>query len=288
MNIHGHRVDAPNATFVASPKSSGPFGTGQPDTIVIHYTGGGSAESAVRTLCDPKVKASAHVVVGRDGGLTQLVPFDTIAWHAGRSAYGEREGYNRYSLGIEIDNAGRLTRSGDGWQSWFGREYPQKEVVEGVHRNETTASFWHRYTEAQIEAVHELCTVLVRGYGIAAILGHEEIAPRRKTDPGPAFPLDRLRDRILASDRSEDGGEEEFLPLGLGPETETETETPPARSGAVTASRLNIRARPAAAAPTVAPPLPRGTRVEILDEAQGWYRVQVATRGWVAKAHVET
>ena len=148
MKITDHRIDDPSVKFVASPKTSGPFGPKLPDTIIIHYTGGSSVESSVRTLCDPNVKTSAHVVVGRVGDITQLVPFDTIAWHAGRSAYGEREGFNKFSIGIEIDNAGRLTKSGDGWESWFGRDYLKKDVYEGVHRNETEPSFWHRYAEA--------------------------------------------------------------------------------------------------------------------------------------------
>ncbi|HSH71141.1 MAG TPA: SH3 domain-containing protein [Deferrisomatales bacterium] len=95
-------------------------------------------------------------------------------------------------------------------------------------------------------------------------------------DPGPAFPLDKHRDRVLASDRSEDGAEEADVDVA-------ERTGELVRTGVVTATQLNIRARPSAAADAVAPPLMEGTRVEILEEAQGWYPVQVRTRGWVLK-----
>jgi N-acetylmuramoyl-L-alanine amidase len=174
--------------FTASPNKSGPFKTGLPDTIIIHFTAGRDAQSAIKTLIDPKVKASAHLMVGRDGSVTQLVPFNEACWHAGKSAYDGRVGLNDFSIGIEIDNAGRLEKQGDGYFSWFGKQYPREEVFEGVHRNESEPTFWHRFQERDIETVREICSLLIRAYGIRFILGHEEIAPGRKTDPGPAFP----------------------------------------------------------------------------------------------------
>jgi len=98
--------------FTATPNKEGTFAQGLPDTIIIHYTAGKDAASAIKTLVDPGIKASAHLVVGRDGSITQLVPFNEIAWHAGKSAYEVRTGLNAYSLGIEIDNAGRLAGGG--------------------------------------------------------------------------------------------------------------------------------------------------------------------------------
>ena len=79
-----------------------------PDMIVVHYTAGSSARTAAEFLAKEEVKASAHLVIGRQGELFQLVPFDTEAWHAGRSSYDGRANLNRYSIGIELDNLGRL------------------------------------------------------------------------------------------------------------------------------------------------------------------------------------
>ena len=89
------------------------------DTIIIHYTAGANAESAIHTLCDRERKVSAHLVVGRDGAVTQLLPFNTIGWHAGRSHWRERTSFNQYSIGIEIDNAGPT----------FGARWPLRVVV---------------------------------------------------------------------------------------------------------------------------------------------------------------
>ena len=206
MNIANHRLA--EAAFIASPNQGGPFAPGLPDTIVIHYTAGASAESAIQTLCDRERRVSAHLVVGRDGWVTQLLPFDIVGWHAGRSRWSGRSGLNHYSIGIEIDNAGQLRERDGSYQSWFGRTYPAAEVMRATHRNHghpgahpdirELHSYWHRYPQVQLQAVEDTCAELIAAYGIRHILGHEEIAPDRKVDPGPAFPLDEMRARLLA------------------------------------------------------------------------------------------
>ena len=100
--------------------------------------------------------------------------------------------------------------------------YKEDEVIKAVHRNQTVARYWHAYTDKQIAVVEEICRVLVEAYPIKDILGHEEISPNRKIDPGPAFPLDKLRRLILDPDRSQDEGELDDFPV----------------DGAVTASKL--------------------------------------------------
>lgn len=257
-----------------SPNHGGKFAAGAPDSIIVHYTAGSSAESSIRTLCNPEIQASAHLVVGRDGAVTQLIPFDTVAWHAGRSSYKGRVGFNKYSIGIEIDNAGRLTKSGSKFAAWFGRKYDADDVVEAVHRNESKPDYWHAYSEEQITAVSEICEALIKNYQIDTILGHEEIAPKRKSDPGPAFPLDKLRERMFMADRSQEEAEEPSFGLS--------------GTGLVTASKLNIRASSSPNARTVAPPLAKGSLVKILNESDGWYQVETTTTGWVKKDYIKT
>ena len=269
MKIANHRLTGDSVKYKESPNHSG---TLNPDTIVVHYTAGRDAESSVRTLVDPDAKASAHLVVGRKGEIFQLVPFNVIAWNAGRSAYQGRVGFNKYSIGIEIDNAGPLTKNGDNYTSWFGRNYPESEVFYGIHRNQTAPKYWHRYSEEQILIVEDLCRVLIKTYpGISQILGHEEIAPQRKTDPGPAFPLDKLRSNILFSSREEDA--------------EPALEFPAA--GVVSASKLNIRSSASGAGEKVANPLPRNSKVTVLEEKNGWYRVRTEIEGWVSANFVD-
>ena len=83
-----------------------------PDMIILHYTAGASVMSSARYLARPDVGASAHLVIGRAGEVVQLVPFNIVAWHAGRSRYAGRIGLNYCSLGIELDNLGQLRQEG--------------------------------------------------------------------------------------------------------------------------------------------------------------------------------
>ena len=193
-----HRLKGVN--YIESPNQGGPFAPDALDTIIIHFTATASAAAAIHTLCDDKRenKVSAHLVVARDSAVTQLLPFDIIGWHAGVSQWGTRSGFNKYAIGIEIDNAGQLCERDGCYESWFGQIYPPEQVVRGVHRNQSVASYWHRYTSEQLAVVEAICAALIQCYGIQHILGHEEIAPSRKVDPGPAFPLDSMRTRLCS------------------------------------------------------------------------------------------
>lgn len=268
MKINNHILEGEKVKFQMSPNKGKQFGKNLPDTIIIHYTAGSNMASAVNTLSSPASKASAHLVVGKDGSVAQLVPFNTISWHAGNSSWKGRNGLNSYSIGIEIDNAGVMTKTGDVFRSWFGKSYTADQVMKGIHRNESVERYWEIYTEKQIQAVIEICTLLIKEYGIKEILGHEEIAPGRKSDPGPAFPLDKIRSNLLNSNRSENGKAE--LP----------------DTGVVSAADLNIRKGPDVKAEMVAPPLKKDSKVKILEEKDGWYRVIGEVEGWVAAKYV--
>ncbi len=196
MNIRNFRLKGAGIANIVSPNHGARFEAGLPDTIIFHFTNMDSVEEALQRLSDPAAQVSAHLVIARDGSITQLVPFNTIAWHAGRSAYMGRSGFNKYAIGIEIDNAGRLTKEGQSYKSQFGKLYLEADVMTALHPNESGPSYWHRYTEKQISVVADICLTLSDTYGITTILGHEEVAPQRKDDPGPAFPLDELRTRV--------------------------------------------------------------------------------------------
>lgn len=119
--------------------------------------------------------------------------------------------------------------------------------------------------------VEELCALLVAEYSIRHILGHEEIAPDRKIDPGPAFPLDELRARLLSK------------PV---PAVVAEVAAPSV-AATVQATRLNLRAEPAASSEKVVGYLKEGTEVEIVEEKGGWCRVRVGLEGWVSKRYLD-
>ena len=274
MKIENHKLvgeDGEAVDYQETPNTSGPFGQNLPDTIIMHYTAGASLESSVKTLTKSRNKASAHVVIGRDGRIVQLAPFNVITWHAGPSSYKGREGLNQYAIGIEMDNAGLLEQQGEQYVSWFGRKYSREAVVKAVHRNQSVQRYWHEYTEQQIHTAFNLCQLLTEMYTIQYLAGHEEIAPKRKTDPGPAFPLDKLRQEILEKDRSQNTGEPDTIP----------------EDGHVIASALNIRAKPSADAKKVAKPLPEGTKVTIQEARAGWYHVKTQIEGWVSADYIE-
>jgi N-acetylmuramoyl-L-alanine amidase len=270
MDIRDHRLRAEGIRHEDSPNRGGPFAAGRADTIVIHYTAGENAESAIRTLTDPERRVSAHLVVGKGGSITQLLPFDTVGWHAGASQWQGRTSLNQYSIGIEIDNAGQLEERDGRCVSWFGKAYPESEVVRGVHRNQEALTPWHRFPYEQIRLVEELCALLMAEYGIEEIVGHEEIAPGRKIDPGPAFPLDEMRQRLSRP-----------IPPVVGAGEEGEAE-----EGEVRARRLNIRTAPDRGSEQVAGHLKEGTRVRILERQRGWHRVAVELEGWVSSRYI--
>ncbi len=255
---------------LSCPKNTSKFKAGDLDTIIIHYTAGRDAKSSAKYLVRPDIKASAHVVIGRKGEIYQLVPFDTISWPAGTSSYMGRSGYNSYSIGIELDNAGVLTKTGGEFTAWFGKKYLPNETMEATHRNENSPRHWHIYTQEQMEACEELCELLIEKYRLKHILGHEEISPGRKQDPGPAFPLDKLRDKLLSHDRS---AHDQTM------ETAQEGETIP--------PKLNIRKGPATSFEMMAQPLPKGAKVKVIEEANGWYKVETVIEGWVSKGYVK-
>jgi N-acetylmuramoyl-L-alanine amidase len=270
MEIRNHLLKGDNIKFVKSPTHSGEFKAGNLDSIVLHYTAGPSADSAIKTMTNPKVKASAHLIIGRDGSITQLVPFNIVAWHAGKSTYNSRTGYNNYSIGIELVNVGFLSKSGDTFRSVYGRTINPSDVIKATHRNQSAPKYWQTYTNEQIDAIEDVCRLLIDTYKIRQVLGHEEIAPKRKTDPGPAFPLDKIRERLLRGDKNAD---DDDVP----------------EEGLVMVKKLNIRSSPNTGSEKVANPLLKGTKVEIVDEANGWYKVNVVSevQGWVVGKYLE-
>lgn len=200
MRIVDHRLRATGSQFRVVQAATPNMGAALAARfVVIHYTAGTTAAGAIGWMCDPASKVSAHLVIDRtNGAVTQLVPFDRIAWHAGRSSWNDIDDLNRCAIGIELDNAGKLERDDGGWRSAAGAIIPEADVVVATHAAEAEPAGWHRFTAVQLAALDAVVLALHAAYPIEAVLGHDEIAPNRKLDPGPAFPMAALRARVAA------------------------------------------------------------------------------------------
>lgn len=130
---------------------------------VIHYTEMESAEAALARLSDPDAKVSAHYLISRTGEVTRLVPEERRAWHAGLSYWRGIRDVNSASIGIELDHPGHKYGYGP-------------------------------FPDAQFEALVPLLARMVKAHGIprANVVGHSDVAPARKIDPGELFPWERL------------------------------------------------------------------------------------------------
>lgn len=197
-----------------------------PKFLVMHYTAGFSDASAISWLRNPGSRASAHIVVGSDGDITQLVPFNIKAWHAGPSRFDGVSGLNSHSIGFEIANVGWLKKVGARrYEDWAGNRYTEgegwladRDLIEQPHpRVGSGMLYWPTYPEEQLAAVERVTRAVLAEYPtIRAIVSHEEIDTRGwKTDPGPAFPMQRFQ-RLLddRSDGEADPPTDEITRLG--------------------------------------------------------------------------
>ena len=150
------------------------------------------------SFLNPTAQASAHLVIAADGAVTQCAPFNVVTWHAGRSQWKGLHGLNQFSIGIEIVNGGRLERRGEKWTCPVDKvTIPDDDVVMAMHKNETQVAAWHEYTSKQLEVSLQIAAALVSHYGLQDVLGHDDISPMRKSDPGPAFPMSSFRAKAM-------------------------------------------------------------------------------------------
>ncbi|MEM9249372.1 MAG: N-acetylmuramoyl-L-alanine amidase [Pseudomonadota bacterium] len=148
-----------------SPNFGPRRGGAEPSLVVLHYTAMTSAEAALDWLCAPQSQVSAHYLIGRDGRIWQMVDERDRAWHAGAGRWRDIDDVNSASIGIEIDNPGDVPFS-----------EPSMAMLERA-----------------------LADILVRwGIAPAGVIGHSDLAPGRKIDPGVRFDWRRLARRGLS------------------------------------------------------------------------------------------
>jgi N-acetylmuramoyl-L-alanine amidase len=183
---------------VVQKKTPNHGGVIKPTLLVMHYTAAQNAAGAISWLCNPAAKASAHIVLDQAGVATQLAPLNVNCWHAGQSVWKGKKLCNGFSIGIEMANPGFLTKRADGkFYDGSGKVVPASQVVYAKHKNGGAEIPWMVYPQAQVNAAVGIAQAIVAAYGIKDIAGHEDIAPGRKTDPGPCFPMTSFISRVF-------------------------------------------------------------------------------------------
>ncbi len=222
--------DGTQVEFRKSPNVSS--GTKDIRFILLHFDAASNSTSAVNWLTKKASGVSADLHITRDGKVTQMAKFNQITWHAGRSEWNGFTNLNRYAIGIEQENMG---------------------LVKGVYQD---------WTEVQIQKCIEVCKALVKSYPtITDILGHEEVAmPRgRKDDPGPKFPMERVRREVFGT-------------MYLAKKTTT--------------SDLNLRSGPGTNHSVISV-LKKGTPVNVISRSATWSEVSAnGLKGWVSNQYL--
>lgn len=223
MKVKNHLLyEDKQVEFKKSPNVGGNL---TPKYLVIHFTASSTASGAINWMVDPKSKVSAHLHIARDGKVVQLVPFNVKAWHAGVSEWLGLKGLNSYSIGIELQNTGK-----------------------------------EPYTDIQLKVTTEVAKALHETYKFDDILGHSDIAPGRKTDPGPMFPMAKFKQDVLGKTATKQTTADLNLREGKGTQFK-----------AITV-------------------LPKGTSVEVIEDSDTWVKIQVPTNkltGYVNKSYLK-
>lgn len=248
--------------FLATPNKGGKF---SPKYLVMHYTAATLEKGSINWFLNKDAKASAHLIIDRDGSITQFAPFNIITWHAGESSWNGLIGLNKFAIGIELVNGGRLLKTGQSWICPVDKKaVPDSDVILARHKNEQREAGWHVYTEFQLKTAAEVATLLVKTYGLADVIGHEDIAPFRKSDPGPAFPMSSFRSKVM--------GRKDNASVSY-----------------ITSTEVNIRSGAGTNFSAVTDPLPKNTELVVLKREGNWSFVEVVEtihglndlEGWV-------
>lgn len=215
-------IDGKQVPYKSSPNVGG---TIVPKYLIMHYDAAVNETSAVEWMTSKKSGVSAHLHITRTGKVTQIVPFNIKAQHAGVSEWKGIKMLNGHSLGIELQNNGS-----------------------------------EEYTDVQLKVAEQVAEALVKAYALTDVLGHSDISPGRKIDPGKHFPMSLFKTAVM----------------GLKCATKTTTADVHIREGAGTTFKALAV-------------LKKGTGVEVSVEKDGWSEVSVTNlglKGWVSSKYL--
>jgi N-acetylmuramoyl-L-alanine amidase len=215
MKIVNHWLEKETANEkLTISKSGNAGGLIDPDYVVIHYTATDTATSAIdwfmNTASNPD-RIAAHIVLDYDGTITQLIPFNRKANHAGPSTWDGVDFFNSHAIGIEIVNAGFVEKLSNGSfrrrvTNTHFKIYPASEnnrIMKANHKHkfwiDKENKNWFVYPDAQLKSLYKVCKLLFDTYQLVNAVGHDDISPARKPDPGPAFPWDEFKTTVFGN-----------------------------------------------------------------------------------------
>lgn len=248
-----------------------------PKFLVMHYTAGYTLASA-RAVFKSSVIA-AHITIDKDGSVLQMLPLNRKANHAGPSKWMGVDMLNGHSIGIEHVNIGFAKMRADGrLVDAYGKvvdvEYAKSWIEAPNARVGSGRIFWEPYSEKQLLASIEITKAILATYNIRDIVSHEEIDTRGwKTDPGPAFPMNR------------------FTSLMRGAPSQTDSAPANGMVGTVNTASLNIRGGPGVEYGVIGTTI-AGSKIGIISQQGEWFQIHVqlngvAGTGWVNAGFVK-
>jgi len=193
----------PHAEIIKSMKPSGKYTNNYPVGAVVHWTSGWSREGdrgntanefAKRAINYGARQGYCYFTISETGQVYQSVPLDSWGSHAGKGSH-PKLGTSLSSklVGIEVCCAGRLTKKGSSYVSWFGAEFGAKEVRYSPKKDNIAAGYYHKYSEEQEKSLIDLLLWLHTNnpsvFNLDYVVGHDTISPGRKTDPGGSLSM---------------------------------------------------------------------------------------------------
>lgn len=223
MEVKNHILYGSGGDRVPYKQSPNHGGVITPTYGIIHYDASPNESGAIDWMISPKSKVSAHIHISRSGKVTQLLALNIKGYHAGESTWKGINGMNSHSIGIELQNTGT-----------------------------------QEYTQVQLEALIGVCKALNSAYPIKEWIGHNDVSPGRKIDPGKQFPWMWFKEELGVESK----------------DMRTTTSDLNLRVGAGTQySRLSV--------------LPKGIEVQILSSENGWSKVVYnGITGWVSNQYL--